>query len=111
VNGKQRIKAIRAVFPRYDQPLDSKCKYPERYGIMRVPEAEEIANGITPDSRTRPVREFRTKPYKHTFWLEESQEGRMHKARRLLGTGGKPASVQSVIEKALALYFEQMEKA
>lgn len=111
MNGKQRIKAIRAVFPRYDQPLDSKCKYPERYGIMRVPEAEAIANGIAPDRRISPVREFRTKPYKHTFWLEKTQEGLMHKARRLLGTDGKPASVQSVIEKSLALYFEQMEKA
>jgi len=108
VNGRERIKAVRRVFPRYDQPLDSKCNHPEKYGIQRTPEAEALAQGTTPPDRVRAARiEFRTKPNKHTFWLAESQESRMHMARRLLGGGTSCVSVQEATERAYqALYRE-----
>lgn len=111
MNGRERIKAVRRVFPRYDQPLDSKCNHPERYGIQRTPEAEALAQGTTSPDRARAARsDFRTKPNKHTFWLGETQEGYMHMARRLCGDGKTQASVQSVVEKALELLFERMEE-
>lgn len=110
MTGRERIKAIRKVFPRYDQPLDSKCNHPEKYGIQRTPEAEALVYGDTsPDRARSPRNEFRTKPNKHTFWLGETQEGRMHMARRLLGDGKTRASVQFVTEKALEILFQQLE--
>ena len=112
MTGRERIKIIRAAgFVGYDQPSDSKCKHPEKYGIQRVPEAEALAQGDTPPDRVRsPRNEFRSKPNKHTFWLTETQEARMHMVRRLCGDGKTRASVQSIIEKALDLLFEQMEE-
>lgn len=110
MTGRERIKEIRKVFPRYDQPLDSKCNHPEKYGIQRTPEAEALVQGTTPPDRVRASRsEFRTKPNKHTFWLGEKQEARMHMARRLFGDGKTRASVQFVTEKALELLFQQLE--
>ncbi len=106
MTGKQRVKAIRAVFPRYDQPLDSKCNNPKKYGIMRIPEAEAIArSGIAPDRAGSPRSGFRTKPHKHTYWLSEQQEARLHMTKRLL----QAASTQRVVENALELYFDKIE--
>ena len=111
MTGRERIKIIRAAgFVGYDQPSDSKCKHPEKYGIQRVPEAEALVQGDTPPNRVRsPRNEFRTKPNKHTFWLGETQEARMHMARRLFGDGKTRASVQFVTEKALEALFQQLE--
>lgn len=108
MTGRERIKEIRKVFPRYDQPLDSKCNHPEKYGIQRTPEAEALVQGTTPPDRVRAARsEFRSKPNKHTFWLGETQESRMHMARRLLGGGVSCVSVQAATERAYqALYKE-----
>lgn len=108
MNGRERIKAIRRVFPRYDQPLDSKCNHPEKYGIQRTPEAEALAQGEPPPDRARAARsDYRTKPNKHTFRLGETQEGYMHMARLLLGGGTSFVSVQAATERAYqALYKE-----
>ena len=109
MTGRERIKAVRRVFPRYDQPLDSKCNHPEKYGIQRTPEAEALAQGITPPDRVRSARiEFRSKPNKHTFWLGETQEAHMHMARRLLGGGTSCVSVQAATERAYQLLFKEL---
>lgn len=109
MTGRERIKEIRKVFPRYDQPLDSKCNHPEKYGIQRTPEAEALVQGITPPDRARAARsEFRSKPNKHTFWLGETQESRMHMARRLLGGGTSCVSVQAATERAYQLLFKEL---
>jgi len=109
VTGRERIKEIRKVFPRYDQPLDSKCNHPEKYGIQRTPEAEALVQGTTPPDRVRAARsEFRSKPNKHTFWLGETQESRMHMARRLLGGGTSCVSVQAATERAYQLLFKEL---
>lgn len=108
MTSKDRVKIVRSAgYCGYDQPLDSKCDHPEKYAVMRIPEVELLINAS--DRDTAPHKAFRLKPYKHTFMLSESQEGLMHKARRLLGNGRPQARVQFVIEKALTLLFEQME--
>lgn len=109
MTSRERIKAVRRVFPRYDQPLDSKCNHPEKYGIQRTPEAEALVQGTTLPDRVRAARsDFRTKPNKHTFWLGETQEARMHMARRLLGGGVSCVSVQAATEKAYQLLFKEL---
>lgn len=109
MTGRERIKAVRRVFPRYNQPLDSKCNHPEKYGIQRTPEAEALAQGEPVPDRVRAARsDFRTKPNKHTFWLGETQEAHMHMARRLLGGGTSCVSVQAATEKAYQLLFKEL---
>lgn len=101
MTGKQRVKIIRAVFPRYDQPLDSKCNNPRKYGVQRTPDAEALLNGYaSPDRAGSPRNGFRTKPHKHTFWLSEAQEARLHMTKRL----SEAHSLQEVVEAALELY-------
>ena len=108
----QQIALIRKEFRGYDQSLHSKCRYPARYGIRRTEQAESIIESATPLKPIRAAtRDFRRKPNKHTFWLSERQEGRLHKARIALGNGGEPATVQFTVEKALELLFGRLEGA
>ena len=104
MTSKERVAAIRQTCPGYDQPIDSKCAHPERYGIRRTQKAESLLK-----PRTRPVSGARSKPIKHTFWLSKRQEGLMHKARKALGSEIGNATVQFTVEAALGALFEKLE--
>ena len=55
---KDIVRVMNAVFPGYDQPMHSKVKQPDKYGIMRIPRAEKILNLAFPhEAIKRPVRE------------------------------------------------------
>lgn len=46
MNQKERVEILHPIFPGYDNPLDSKCQNPERYGVTRTRAAREALLGI-----------------------------------------------------------------
>lgn len=44
----ERVEIIRAHFPGYDAPLDSKCEKPKYYGVMRTPQANALIREAEP---------------------------------------------------------------
>ncbi len=67
VPDKEIVQVLQKEFSGYDQPLHSKVKNPDKYGIMRIPRAERILRRAFPRAtRKRPVKENRKRGNKHT---------------------------------------------
>lgn len=78
---KDIVRVMKAVFPGYDQPMHSKVKQPDKYGVMRTPRAEELLNIAFPSkARTRRRRDKRKLENQHTFRLDDAEEGRLQTA-------------------------------
>lgn len=76
VQDKEIVQVLRKEFSGYDQPLHSKVKNPSKYGIMRIPRAERILRRAFPRAtRKRPAKEKRKRMNKHTFRLDDAEEG------------------------------------
>lgn len=43
------VEAVRAVHPKFDKPLLSKCERPEEYGIAALPSTIKAARALAPD--------------------------------------------------------------
>lgn len=43
------VEAVKAVHPKFDKPLLSKCKHPEDYGIAPLPSTIKAARALAPD--------------------------------------------------------------
>ena len=83
---KDIVRVMNAVFSGYDQPMHSKVKQPDKYGIMRIPRAEKILNLAFPKEPTRrAVRENRKLGNKHTFRLDDAEERRLQAAMERMG--------------------------
>ena len=51
---KERVEAIRELYPGYNKFLDSHCEHGEKYGVRRMPDAERIATGEKPKKASHP---------------------------------------------------------
>lgn len=83
---KDVVRIMHAVFPGYDQPMHSKVKQPDKYGVMRTPRAEKLLRIAFPDMPVRkPRSDKRTLGNKHTFRLNDADEGRLQTAMERYG--------------------------
>lgn len=100
---KDIVRVMNAVFPGYDQPMHSKVKQPDKYGVMRIPRAEKILNLAFPQEPVkRAVCENRKLGNKHTFRLDDADEGRLQTAMERIGI----EHLQDFVQMALRWFFE-----
>ena len=100
---KDVVRVLQAEFPGYDQPLHSKVKQPGEYGIMRTPRAERTLRRAFPrETRKRRGKENRKRGNKHTFRLDEAEEGRLQTAMARLGV----EHLQDFVLLAFHWFFE-----
>ena len=103
VPDKEIVQVLQKEFSGYDQPLHSKIKNPDKYGIMRTPRAERILRRAFPrETRKRRGKENRKRGNKHTFRLDEAEEGRLQTAMARLGV----EHLQDFVLLAFHWFFE-----
>lgn len=107
---RQMVSGIRAVYPKHDKVLFSKCLRPEQYGIALLPEAVSLAYAAAgadkpPRARKRPP-ENRSKPCRIYGRLDRSVFAALQQA---LKEDGIP-TVQDWICKAVRRYLTERKK-
>lgn len=112
---RAEVKAVQeAGFPGYDRTLHSKCKKPEWYGIMRVPEAEAALNGVNQPQKTvaasvaakaavRPREDGRKFKHRVCCRLPESEYKAVHKSFE----ASSDKTMQGYLRRVLKEYVEQ----
>lgn len=78
---KDVVRVMNKVFPGYDQPMHSKVKQPDKYGVQRIPRAEKLLRDAFPNkARKRRRSANRKQGNQHTFRLNDAEEGRLQTA-------------------------------
>ncbi|MEN6595724.1 MAG: hypothetical protein ABFC31_12345 [Clostridiaceae bacterium] len=103
VPDKEIVRVLQEEFSGYDQPLHSKVKNPGKYGIMRIPRAERILRRAFPrESMKRREKENRKRMNKHTFRLDDAEEGCLQTAMEQYGI----EHLQDFVLMAFHWFFE-----